>query len=67
MAKQTDPNPLGYTISKAADKASLSPSMMRKLVINGTVPAIKVGKRWIVPAKALEAWFDQQTKKAINS
>lgn len=59
MAKQIDPNPLGYTIARAADKASLSPSAMRKLILDGTIKAIRVGKRWVIPVKALEAWFDQ--------
>lgn len=63
MAKQTETNPLGYTLTKAADKASLSVNMMRKLVLNGTIPAIRVGKRWIIPVKALEAWFDQAAGK----
>lgn len=59
MAKQTESNPLGYTLAKAADKASLSVNVMRKLVMNGTIPALRVGKRWVIPVKALEAWFDQ--------
>lgn len=61
MAKQIDPRPLGYTLAKAADKSSLSVNVIRKLVLNGTIPALRVGKRWVIPAKALEAWFDKSS------
>lgn len=61
MAKQVEENPLGYTLAKAADRASLSVNVMRKLVLEGTIPSIRVGKRWIIPVKALEAWFDKAT------
>lgn len=61
MAKQIDPRPLDYTLAKAADKSSLSVNVIRKLVLNGTIPALRVGKRWVIPAKALEAWFDKSS------
>lgn len=61
MAKQTDADPLGYTIKRAANKISLSETMTRKLVVEGSIPSIRVGRRWIIPAKALEAWVDNQS------
>lgn len=60
MAKQTDASPLGYTPEKVADKLSLSVGVVRKLIYAGQIPAIKVGKRWIIPAKALNQWIEQK-------
>jgi len=60
MGRQTDENPLGYTPARAADRISLSTSKVRQLIYAGELPAIQVGKRWIIPAKALESWLDSK-------
>ena len=64
MAKQNDLNPMGFTPAKAADKLSLSTTLVRKLITSGDIPAVKVGKRWIIPVRALEQWLEQKTREA---
>jgi excisionase family DNA binding protein len=62
MAKQKDPNPLAISLTKAADKLGIAPNTMRKLVLDGEIPAIHLSRRWLIPVKALEAWVDKQAK-----
>jgi excisionase family DNA binding protein len=63
MTKQTDPKPLCYTPAKAADKLGLCEGTLRQMLYKGELPSLKVGKCWLIPAKALEAWLDNQIKE----
>ena len=66
MAKQTDSNPLTISPDKAANKLGLAPNIVRNMIYNGELPSIRVGKRWLIPVKALERWVEDQTKRAAG-
>lgn len=58
MARQTDLNPMALSPEKAANKIGVSTSFMRQMIYNKEIPAIQLGRRWIVPVRALEQWLD---------
>lgn len=60
MAKQTDPNPIAISPERAANKLGLAPRIVREMIYNKEIPAVHVGRRWLVPVKALENWLDAQ-------
>jgi len=60
MARQTGDNPLALSPEKVANKLGLSPRTIREMIHNREIPAVQVGRRWIIPVKALEHWLDEQ-------
>ncbi|GAA4588677.1 hypothetical protein GCM10023194_40960 [Planotetraspora phitsanulokensis] len=47
-----------YTVLEAAHLLSLSRGSTYTLVRNGTIPAMKVGSRWVIPKRRFHAWLD---------
>lgn len=45
-----------YTLEQAAAYAHCSPTRLRKLAARGEVPAAKIGRPWIFPRDAFQAW-----------
>lgn len=60
MARQTAENPLIWKPEKVADELGLATSKVRQMLYSGELPGFKVGKRWLVPVKALEDWVKKQ-------
>ena len=55
MAKRNDR--LAVNLSEAAEVFGLSLPTMAKLVRVDGFPALRVGKRWLIPAQSLNAWL----------
>ncbi|MEU4743609.1 helix-turn-helix domain-containing protein [Actinosynnema sp. NPDC023658] len=53
-----DPNRLTYTVDEAAYLLDLSRGAAYQAVREGTIPAERVGRRWIIPRKRFHAWLD---------
>lgn len=51
------------TIDEVAEQMSLIPTRVEALILNGTLPAIKVGRRWRIPSEALRAWVAEQLEQ----
>ncbi|MEU7938577.1 helix-turn-helix domain-containing protein [Microbispora bryophytorum] len=51
-----------YTVVEAARLLSLSRGNTYTLVRNGTIPAKKVGARWLIPKCRFHAWLDGLTE-----
>ena len=49
---------LVYTVQEVAALLGLGLSGTYTLVRKGTIPAIKVGARWVVPKQRFHAWLD---------
>jgi excisionase family DNA binding protein len=47
-----------YTVYEVADMLGLALSGTYTLIREGTIPAIKVGGRWVIPKKRFHAWLD---------
>lgn len=47
-----------YTVAEVADLLGLALGGAYELVRDGTVPARKLGGRWVIPKKRFHAWLD---------
>jgi excisionase family DNA binding protein len=47
-----------YTVSEVAQLLSLSRGVAYELVRDGTIPAHRLGRRWVVPRARFHAWLD---------
>src|SRR5262249_40579821 len=52
-----------YTVKEVARMLSLSLCGTYALVRDGTIPALKMGNRWIVPKRRFHAWLDGLTEQ----
>lgn len=67
MARQVSENPLLVLKSKAADMCGLCPNVFQRLLDEGDIKTIRVGRRVLIPIKELERWIDRQLDQAVNS
>ena len=49
-----------YTVADVAQLLRLSVGSTYTLVRNGTIPAKKLGRRWVIPKTRFRAWLDEQ-------
>ena len=47
-----------YTVVEVAQLLSLSRGTAYALVRDGTIPALRLGGRWVVPRSRFHAWLD---------
>ena len=47
-----------YTVKEISDLLSLSLGGTYQLVRDGTIPALKLGGRWVIPKKRFHSWLD---------
>jgi excisionase family DNA binding protein len=50
--------PAVYTVVEVAQLLSLSRGSAYALVRDGTIPALRLGGRWVVPRTRFHAWLD---------
>ena len=55
-------NQLAYNLDQAADAANVSKPTMLRLVNEDGFPAIRVGRRWVIPVDAFNAWLNKQAE-----
>lgn len=48
---------LTLTIPEAAEALGISPWLVRRAVRDGTLPHIQIGRRVLIPRKALDRWL----------
>jgi excisionase family DNA binding protein len=53
-----------YTVVEVAQLLSLSRGSAYALVRNGTIPAVRLGSRWVVPRTRFHAWLDSLVNEA---
>ena len=49
---------MAYTQNEAAKVMRISVPTLRQLIYTTDFPAIKMGKRWVIPVSALRRWMD---------
>lgn len=49
-------NRLLYAITDAAEQLSISPRVLERLIANGDVKTVMIGRRRLVPAEALDEY-----------
>lgn len=47
-----------YTVEEAAEILGLGKTLTYNLVRVGKIPAIKCGKRWIIPVERFHSWLN---------
>ena len=57
---------LAYNLEQAAAAACVSEPTMRKLVKTEGFPAIRVGRRWVIPVEAFNAWLVQEANRRTS-
>lgn len=57
---------LTLSIPEAAKRIGISDTSMRQLARTAGFPAFRVGSRWLISAKGLEVWVEEQTRKGAN-
>lgn len=48
-----------YSIPEAADQLSVSARVLERLIADGDVSTVKIGRRRLVPAEALEDYVER--------
>ena len=54
--------PAVYTVPEVARLLSLSRGITYASVRDGTIPAIRVGGRWVIPKRRFHTWLDGRTE-----
>ena len=51
---------LALTLEEAAESITVSINTMRALIYQPGFPAFRVGRRWVIPVDAFNAWLCKQ-------
>jgi excisionase family DNA binding protein len=62
-AQAADDDRAVYTVPEVARLLSLSRGSAYALVREGTIPALRMGGRWIIPKRRFHAWLDGLTEE----
>jgi excisionase family DNA binding protein len=54
------------TVPEASKRLRLGRSFTYELVQSGAIPAIRVGRRWLVPAANLDDWLRSQVRMPVR-
>ncbi len=60
-ATNPTPEPLTYTVRQVATLLGLSLGSTYALVREGTIPATRLGGRWVIPRTRFHTWLDAIT------
>ncbi len=53
-------DPEHYTTAEVAEKLRITPDGVAKRIKRGLLPAIRVGRRWLIPKASLDAMLQPQ-------
>lgn len=56
--RRTLAEPLVYTVAEVAELLALSLGGTYALVRDGTIPAVRMGGRWLIPKRKFHAWLE---------
>ena len=57
---------LTYTVDEVATLLGVARGVAYENVRNGLIPAVRVGRRWLVPHSRFHAWLDATSSAATN-
>ncbi len=61
------PEKLAYSLTEAAELLGVSRSTLHRAVRAGAVPHVRIGRRIVIPAKALEDWLSASATETWRS
>lgn len=56
--------PVVYSVAEVAELLNLGTGLAYALVRDGTIPARKLGSRWVIPCVAFHTWLNASTVHA---
>lgn len=56
--------PVVYSVAQVAELLGLGLGLAYSLVRDGTIPARKLGSRWVIPVAAFHTWLNSVTVQA---
>jgi excisionase family DNA binding protein len=59
--------PLTYSVDEVAALLRIARGVAYECVRNGSIPATRVGRRWLVPRKRFHAWLDGAESAPVRS
>ncbi|NPV80699.1 MAG: helix-turn-helix domain-containing protein [Firmicutes bacterium] len=59
-------SPLALTVKDVAHELQVSEWQVYELIRQGQLPHVKIGRRKIVPRKALEQWLERRCKNGSD-
>jgi excisionase family DNA binding protein len=54
-----------YTVAEVARLLALSRGGTYELVRKGVIPAVRLGRRWVIPKARFQAWLDSCTEGGL--
>lgn len=54
---------LTLTVAETAERLGVSPRTVNDWCVAGRIPALRVGKRWLIPVRDLEAFVADRTRR----
>ena len=61
------PEKLAYSLREAAELLGVSKSTLHRAIRAGVVPHVRIGRRIVIPAKALEDWLSARATETWRS
>lgn len=56
--QKVDPHRATYTVMEVAHLLNLSRGLTYQYLRAGLIPAIRIGRRWLIPRKRFHEWLD---------
>jgi excisionase family DNA binding protein len=53
-------------LAQAAELCKCSTRLLRQLASAGAIPATKVGRKWVFPARLLQEWLEGRSRANVN-
>ena len=63
VERREEPQRLVLTVPEAARRLGIGRNQAYALARSGRIPAIRLGRRLLVPAAALERWLEEQARQ----
>ena len=57
---------IALTMVEAAKVVGVSVPVMREIANRKGFPAIKTGRRWIIPCDSLKRWLEEEAAKGVR-
>ncbi len=61
------PERLAVSVSEAAEMLGVGQATLYQYVRAGLIPHVRIGRRIVIPLKALEEWMEQKAQEAWRS
>jgi excisionase family DNA binding protein len=62
----TQEHPSTLDLAEAAHLCKCSTQLLRRLASSGTIPATKVGRKWVFPTRLLQEWIEERSRANVG-